>query len=197
MMQEPMMEKLTTIRLVGMVDALKAKEQDPAAGELSFLERLGLLVDQQWTWRENQALARRLHAAKLKGAAVEDIDYRTSRGLDKSVIRAMTQVSAWVANRENIFVLGPTGVGKSFVACALAQKACRDGYSALYIRAAALFRDLAIARADGRLRRLLARLSRIDALVLPDWPMPPPAQTEPPAFVETSEDLIQPRSTIP
>ncbi len=86
MLQEPMMEKLTTMRLLGMVDALKAQEQDPAAGELSFLERLGLLVDQQWTWRENQALARRLHAAKLKGAAVEDIDYRTSRGLDKSVI---------------------------------------------------------------------------------------------------------------
>src|SRR5216684_2178976 len=154
MLQEPMMEKLTTMRLLGMVDALKAQEQDPAAGELSFLERLGLLVDQQWTWRENQALARRLHAAKLKGAAVEDIDYRSSRGLDKSVIRAMTQVSAWAANHENIFVLGPTGVGKSFVACALAQKACRDGYSALYMRTAALFRDLAMARADGSPRSL-------------------------------------------
>jgi len=93
MLQEPMMEKLTAMRLQGMVDALKAQEQDPAAGELSFMERLGLLVDQQWTWRENQALARRLHAAKLKGASVEDIDYRTSRGLDKSVIRALAQKS--------------------------------------------------------------------------------------------------------
>jgi DNA replication protein DnaC len=165
MLQEPMMEKLTAMRLLGMVDALKAQEQDPAAGELSFMERLGLLVDQQWTWRENQALARRLHAAKLKGASVEDIDYRTSRGLDKSVIRALAQKSVWAANHENIFVLGPTGVGKSFVACTLAQKACRDGYSALYLRAAALFRDLANARADGSLRSLLARLSRIDALV--------------------------------
>jgi hypothetical protein len=91
-------------------------------------------VDQQWTWHENQALARRLHAAKLKGAAVEDIDYRTSRGLDKSVIRALAQKSAWVEQHENIFVLGPTGVGKSFVACALAQKACRDGFSALYAK---------------------------------------------------------------
>jgi DNA replication protein DnaC len=131
--------------------------------------RMGLLVDQQWSWRENQALARRLHAAKLKGAAVEDIDYRASRGLDKSVIRALAQKSAWVQQHENIFVLGPTGVGKSFLACALAQKACRDGYSALYTRFAALFRDLALARADGSLRHLLARLARIDVLVIDDW----------------------------
>ena len=130
MLQEPMLEKLTAMRLLGMLDALKVQEQDPTARELSFLERLGLLVDQQWTWRENQTLARRLHAAKLKGAAVEDIDYRTARGLDKSVIRALAQKSAWVEQHENVFVLGPTGVGKSFVACALAQKACRDGYSA-------------------------------------------------------------------
>jgi DNA replication protein DnaC len=149
MLQEPMMEKLTALRLLGMADALKAQEQDPASRELSFLERLAMLVDHQWTWRENQALARRLHAAKLKGVCVEEIDYRAARGLDKSVIRALAQKSAWVANHENIFVLGPTGVGKSFVACALGQKACRDGYSALYTRAAAQSRDLALARADG------------------------------------------------
>ena len=108
MLQEPMMDKLTAMRLLGMVEALKIQEQDPVSRELSFLERLGLLVDQQWTWRENQALARRLHAAKLKGAAVEDIDYRTARGLDKSVLRALTQNSKWVEQHENIFVLGPT-----------------------------------------------------------------------------------------
>lgn len=95
MLQEPMMEKLIAMRLLGMVDALKAQEQDPASRELSFLERLGLLVDHQWNWRENQALARRLHVAKLKGGAcVEEIDYRASRGLDKSVIRALAQKSA-------------------------------------------------------------------------------------------------------
>jgi hypothetical protein len=104
-----MLNKLTAMRLLGMLDALKVQEQDPASRELSFLERLGLLVDHQWNWRENQALARRLHAAKLKGGAcVEEIDYRTSRGLDKSVIRALAQKSAWVVNHENIFVLGPT-----------------------------------------------------------------------------------------
>ena len=197
MLQEPMMEKLMAMRLLGMVDALKAQEQDPASRELSFLERLGLLVDQQWTWRENQALARRLHAAKLKGGAcVEEIDYRASRGLDKSVIRALAQKSVWAHNHENIFVLGPTGVGKSFVACALAQKACRDGYSALYTRAAALFRDLAIARADGSLRSLLARLSRIDVLVIDDWAMAPLAETERRDFWEICEDRYQTRSTI-
>ena len=196
MLQEPMMEKLTAMRLLGMVNALKAQEQDPAARELNFLERLGLLVDQQWTWRENQALARRLHAAKLKGACVEEIDYRASRGLDKSVVRALAQNSAWVAQHENIFVLGPTGVGKSFLACALAQKACRDGYSSFYTRAVALFRDLALARADGSLRILLARLSRIDVLVIDDWAMAPMAESERRDFWEICEDRYQARSTI-
>lgn len=196
MLQEPMMEKLTAMRLLGMVDALKMQQQDPAAGELSFLERLGLLVDQQWNWRENQALARRLHAAKLKGACLEDIDYRAARGLDKGVIRSLAQQSGWAGQRENIFVIGPTGVGKSFVACALAQKACRDGYSALYMRATALFRDLAIARADGSLRGLLARLSRIDVLVLDDFCMAPLAETERRDFWEICEDRYQTRSTI-
>ena len=108
MLQEPMMNKLTAMRLLGMVDALKAQEQDPASRELGFLERLGLLVDHQWNWRENQALARRLHTAKLKGGAcVEEIDYRISRGLDKSVMRALARESNWVVNHENIFVLGP------------------------------------------------------------------------------------------
>ena len=148
MLKQPMIEKLAAMRLLGMAEALKAQEQDPSARELSFLERFGLLVDQQWNWRENQALARRLKNAKLRtpNACVEEIDYRTARGLDKSVIRSLTQQSAWVGTHENSFVLGPTGVGKSFVACALA---CRDGYSALYTRAQSLFRDLAMARADG------------------------------------------------
>jgi DNA replication protein DnaC len=150
----------------------------------------GLLVDQQWSWRQNQALARRLKAAKLHAnACVEDIDYRASRGLDKSVIRALMQESAWVRNHENIFVLGPTGVGKSFVSSALAQKACRDGYSAYYARAVSLFRDLALARADGSLRSLLARLSRIDVLVIDDWVMAPLAENERRDFWEICEDL--------
>jgi len=112
------------------------------------------------------------------------------------VIRSLTQQSTWVGTHENIFVLGPTGVGKSFVACALAQKACRDGYSALYTRAQSLFRDLAMAWADGSLRGLLARVSRIDVLVIDDWAMAPLTEPERRDFWEICEDRYQVRSTI-
>ena len=156
-----------------------------------------MLVDHQWSCRQNQALTRRLRHAKLRtSACLEDMDYRTPRGLERSVLRALTQDSAWVKQHDNIFVLGPTGVGKSFVACALAQKACRDGYSALYRRAAALFRDLALARADGSLRQLLIRLSRIDVLVIDDWAMAPLSETERRDFWEICEDRYQTRSTL-
>jgi len=197
MLEQPMIEKLLAMRLQGMADAWKAQEQDPAMRELSFPERFGMLVDRQWSWRENQALARRLKAAKLRGnACVEEIDYRASRGLDKSVIRALTQESAWVAQHENIFVLGPTGVGKSFLAAALAQKACRDGYAVFCTRAAALFRDLTLARADGSLRTLLARLARIDVLLIDDWAMAPLTESERRDFWEICEDRCQTRSLI-
>jgi len=197
MLQQPMIEKLLAMRLHGMAEALKSQEQDPAVGDLSFLERRGLLVDQQWSWRENQALMRRLKVAKLRAnACVEDIDYRAARGLEKSVLRALAQESSWVKNHENIFVLGPTGVGKSYLAAALAQKACRDGYSALYTRAATLFRDLALARADGSLRQLLARIHRIDVLVVDDWAMAPLSEPERRDFWEICEDRYQTRSVI-
>jgi DNA replication protein DnaC len=192
-----MIEKLMEMRLHGMADALKTQQQDPNARELSFLDRLAMLIDQQWNWRQNQALARRLHTAKLRcNACVEEIDYRAARGLDKSVIRGLAQESGWVRNHEHVFILGPTGVGKSFLACALAQKACRDGYSALYTRTAALFRDLAIARADGSLRLLLAKLSRIDVLVVDDWAMAPLTETERRDFWKICEDRYQTRSMI-
>jgi DNA replication protein DnaC len=197
MLEQPMREKLLAMRLHGMAEALKAQEQDPASRELNFLDRLALLVDQQWSWRENQALARRMKSAKLRGnVCVEDIDYRAARGLEKSVVRGLTKESAWVSNHENIFVLGPTGVGKSFIACALAHKACRDGHSAYYTRAAALFRDLAMARADGSFRNLLARLSRIDVLVVDDWAMAPLSEPERRDFWEICEDRYQVRSLI-
>lgn len=197
MLSQPMIDKLLAMRLNGMAEGLQTQQQDPAVRELSFLERLGLLVDQQWNWRQNQALARRLKTARLRGnACIEDIDYRAARGLDKSVVRALTQESAWVRNHENIFVLGPTGVGKSFLASALAQKACRDGYTALNTRAAALFRDLALARADGSLRSLLARLARIDVLLIDDWAMAPLNESERRDFWEICEDRYQSRSTI-
>lgn len=197
MLEQPLIDKMAAMRLTGMLQALQHQQQDPTVHELGFMERLSLLVDQQWNWRQNQALDRRLKTAKLRGnACVEDIDYRTPRGLDKGVIRALTQDSAWVRNHEHIFVLGPTGSGKSFLAGALAQKACRDGYSALYVRAASLFRDLALARADGSLRSLLARFSRIDVLVVDDWAMAPLSESERRDFWEISEDRYQTRSFI-
>jgi len=196
MLEQPMIEKLQAMRLHGMVEALERQQQDSAMRELSFTERLALLVDHQWICRQNQALTRRLRNAKLRtNACLEDMDYRIPRGLDRSALRALTQDSAWVKQHDNIFVLGPTGVGKSFVACALAQKACRDGYSALYRRAAALFRDLALARADGSLRQLLIRLSRIDVLVIDDWAMAP-SEPERRDFWEICEDRYQIRSTL-
>jgi DNA replication protein DnaC len=197
MLEQPMNEKLLAMRLHGMAEALKTQEQDSASRELSFLDRLAMLVDQQWSWRENQALARRMKSAKLRvDACVEDIDYRAARGLEKSVVRGLTKESAWVRNHENNFVLGPTGVGKCFIACALAQKACRDGHSSYYTRAAALFRDLAMARADGSFRNLLARLSRIDVLVVDDWAMAPLSEPERRDFWEICEDRYQARSLI-
>ncbi len=197
MLKQPMMEKLEALRLQGMAEALDRQEQDAATQELSFLDRLALLVDQQWTWRQNQALARRVKASRLRGSAcVEDIDYRAERGLSKSVIRALAQDSAWVAHHEHIFVLGPTGVGKSYIASALAQKACRDGYAVYYTRATALFRDLSLARADGSLRQLLKRLNRIDVLVVDDWVMAPMSEPERRDFWEICEDRYQTCSMI-
>jgi DNA replication protein DnaC len=146
MLHQPTIEKLLTLRMEPFVEAWRAFEQDENAQQLSFDEKLSLMVDRLWTWRQNQALARRLRYAKLRGnACVEDIDYRTARGLDRTLMRSLVLDSGWVARHEHIFILGPCGVGKSYLACALAHKACRDGYTILYARAAALFRDLAMA----------------------------------------------------
>jgi DNA replication protein DnaC len=197
MLRQPLLEKMRVLRLPGMLEALERQEQEAAAQELSFLDRLALLIDQQWNWQQNQALTRRVKASRLPGSAcVEDIDYRAERGLNKSVIRALAQESLWVKNHEHVFVLGPTGIGKSYVAAALAQKACRDGYAAFYTRAAALFRDLNLARADGSLRQLLKRLNRIDVLVVDDWLLTPMAEAERRDFWEIAEDRYQTRSII-
>lgn len=197
MLQQPTLQKLEAMRLHGMAQAWREQAADEQARELSFEDRLALLVDRQFTWRQNEALQARLRRAKLKAnACVEDIDYRAARGLDKTLLRSLAAESAWVERHENIFVCGPTGVGKSYLACALAQKACRDGYSAYYSRAAALFRDLALARADGSLRNLLLRLSKVDVVVVDDWAMTPLAETEARDFWEICEDRCQTRSLI-
>jgi DNA replication protein DnaC len=200
MLNQPTLEKLETLRLHGMAEAFRAQadpaQRDSLAG-LLFEERFALLVDQEWTWRQNRALARRLSQAKFRyRASVEDIDFRTARGLDRSLLRSLTQNSTWVAEHQNIFLLGPCGVGKSWLACALGEKACRDGFTAFFIRTPKLFRELALARADGSLGTRLARLARIDVLIVDDWTHAPLAESERRDFLEICEDRYQTRSTI-
>jgi len=197
MLHQPTIEKLLAMHLEPVVETWRSFEQDENAQQLTFEEKLSLMVDRLWTWRQNLALERRLRYAKLRGnACVEDIDYRASRGLDRTLMRSLANDSGWVQRHENLFILGPTGVGKSFLACALAQKACRDGHLVLYARAAALFRDLTLARADGSLRNLLARLSRVDVLIVDDWAMAPMQETERRDFWEICDERYQTRSTI-
>ena len=197
MLNQQTIKKLHTLRLHGMAEAFRAQPQQAGITDLSFEERFALLVDQQWNWRQNRALARRLAKAKLRHrASVEDIDFRSPRGLDRTLVRSLTQDSAWVREHQNVFLIGPTGIGKSFLACALAEKACRDGFTAFYTRATQLFRDLSLARADGSLRTLLARLARLDVLVVDDWAMAPLADAERRDFLEICEDRYQARSTV-
>jgi DNA replication protein DnaC len=197
MLNQQTLEKLHALRLEGMAQAFRAQAEQVGITDLSFEERFALLVDQQWNWRQNRALERRLAKAKLRHrVSVEDIDFRSPRGLDRALVRSLSQDSAWVREHQNLFLIGPTGIGKSFLACALAEKACRDGFTAFYSRTAQLFRDLALARADGSLRTLLARLARLDVLVVDDWAMAPLADAERRDFLEICEDRYQIRSMI-
>ena len=196
MLNQPTLEKLHALRLVGMAEAFRAQAEQPDLTQLSFEERFALLVDQQWTWKQNRALARLAHARLRHRASVEDIDFRSPRGLDRALVRSLAQDSAWVRQHQNLFLIGPTGIGKSFLACALAEKACRDGFTALYTRAAPLFRDLALARADGSVRRLFTRLAKVEVLLVDDWAMAPLADVERRDFLEICEDRYQIRSTI-
>lgn len=200
MLNQPTLDKLETLRLHGMAEGFRA-QADPAQRDglaaLGFEERFALLVDEEWTWRQNRALARRLTQAKFRyRASVEDIDFHAPRGLDRSLLRSLTQHSAWVGEHQNLFLLGPTGVGKTWLACALAEKACRDGFSSFFIRGPRLFRELALARADGSLGNKLARLARIDVLIVDDWVHAPLAESERRDFLEICEDRYQTRSTL-
>jgi len=197
MLNQPTLDKLCAMRLRGMAEALQQQMQEPDIHQLSFEERFGLLIDRQWDWRQNRALDRRLRNARLQGpVCVEDIDYRTPRGLDRAVVRSLTQQSAWVEAHQNLFLIGPTGIGKTWLARAIAQKACRDEHTALFLKASELFRDLAMARADGSHSKLLYQLGRVDVLVVDDWAMAPLTEAERRDFLEICDTRYQTYSTL-
>ena len=197
MVLEETLEKLNSMRLHGMRAALEHQLEQPETASLSFEDRFGLLVDQEWTFRENRKLDYRLRSAKLKikDASVEQIDYRIPRNLNKSLILSLAN-SDWVAKRQNVIITGPTGSGKSFLACALAQKACRDGYTALYSRVSMLFYELSLSRADGSYGKLLQKLSKVRVLVVDDWGLAPLEEMERRDFLEILEDRHNSSSTI-
>jgi len=196
MFMQPTMEKLYALKLIGMADALNRQMADPGTSQLSFEERFSLLVDQQWTWKQNKALARRLRNAKLRSeACLEDFDWREPRGLDRAQVRSLA-TSDWVRQHHNLLISGPTGVGKSFLASAFAQKACRDGFTALQLRIPQLFRDLAVAHADGSFGRLLRHLAHIDVLIIDDFAMAPMSEAERRDLLEICDDRYGLCSTI-
>lgn len=197
MLNQQTLHKLYVMRLNGMADAFRQQlEQTDLAG-LSFEERFGLLVDRQWSWKEDRALQRRLRSSRLRTAAsVEDIDYQTPRGLDRALLRSLIAESEWVKQHLNLFFIGATGIGKSWLAAALAHKACRDGYTVYYARAAQLFRELALAHADGSFSRLLRRLAQTDVLFLDDFCMAPLNDAERRDLLEICDDRYQTRSTL-
>ena len=169
MLIHPTAERLRGLGLAAMAEAFTELQNTPAAADLSREDWLGLLADREATSRDNKRLARRLRDAKLRQAAVvEDTDYRTPRGLDRALFLKLAGCG-WIREHAHVVIGGPTGVGKSWLACALGHKACREGYSVLYKRAPRLFADLATARGEGRLPRLLATLERTRLLIIDDW----------------------------
>lgn len=196
MLSEHTMEKLYAMKLNGMAEALEQQRAVPDTAELSFEERFSLLVDRQWTWKENRRLRRVLASARFKiNACIEDIDYRNKRGLDKSVILSLA-AGDWISQAHNIMITGPTGVGKTYLACALAQSACRQGFTALYVRAPRLFQDVCLSKADGSYPKLMNKLAKNKVLVIDDLGLAPLSDAERRDLLEIIEDRYDLASTI-
>lgn len=196
MLKHPTLDKLHALKLTGMAAALEDQSATPDITDLSFEERLGLLVDREMTERDNRRMSSRLRRAKLRHAAIlEDIDYRNSRGLDKGLVQSLASCQ-WVKEHLNVLITGPTGVGKTWLACALAHKACREGYTAQYVRLTRLLRELTIAKGDGQYSKLLTSLAKVDVLILDDWGLMKLSVENRRDLLEVLEDRHGRRSTI-
>lgn len=197
MLTQPTVEKLKSMRLDALAAAWAAQQKDSQFAGLGFDERLGMLIDAEWMSRENKRVDRSLKEAKLKlgAACIEDIDYPARRELDKASIKQLA-TCRWVHEHLNVVVTGATGTGKTYLACALAQQACRKGYRALYRRATRLSDELGLARADGTLAQVLKRLAKVDVLVIDDWGLAPLKDQDRRDLYEVLDDRYGSRSTI-
>ncbi len=196
MQTQQTIEKLHDLRLPGMAQAYQDQINRGDLAQVSFDDRLGLLVDHEWTVRQERRLRRRLQDAKLKqNASPEDIDYRTPRGLDKQMVMDLL-TCRWIKAHRNLIITGPTGVGKTWLSNAFANKTCREGMVSRYFRVPRLVQELEIARLDGSYLRQLAKLARVDLLILDDWGM---GQLDAQALnmiLEVVDDRTEARSTL-
>lgn len=196
MLTNQTIEKLRLLKLPGMIQALENQADMPELQKLSFDERLGLIVDHEYAERENAKLTMRLKIARLRqNACVEDIDLSHSRGLDKLLFAQLSSCQ-WIQQGLNVLLTGPTGVGKSYIACALANKACRSGLSATYVRAHRFFNDLTVSRINGTYSKILARLAKTDLLVLDDFALVPITEEQCRDLLEVTDDRCNKKSTI-
>jgi DNA replication protein DnaC len=196
MLNEQTFEKLYALQLTGMAEALKDQMGRADMDGLAFEERFSMLVDAQHLFRENKRMKRLLENAKLKlAASMEDIDYRSPRGLDKSVMLSLANCD-WVRKHRNVIIVGPTGSGKTYLSCALAHRACREGMTAFYLRTPKLYYTLAMARADGSYARVLSKLARTSVLILDDLGLAALTDSERGDLLEVIEDRHGSASTI-
>ena len=196
MLNQPTLTKMHAMKLSAMAEALERQLGSSEHLQLAFEERLGLLIDAEWTRREERKLTRRLQRARLRHAAsIEDIDFRAPRGLDRQLVLSLAQCG-WVRDGLNLLITGLTGTGKSYLGCAFAERACRSGYSAYYVRTTRLVHDLAVARGDGSYTRALSQLAKTDLLILDDWLLTPLKDSERRDLLEVIEDRHERASTL-